>query len=277
MHKNTLKFILKTFVLSIVFVIVFNIWNNLINANSKNIEWNTIENNNKNFKKVNSSWIWNVWIAITTNIWTSFKQTKEFPATIYQDIFSLSELTWSWSEAPNEIIWKNMLTINEYLNVVKIDIKQMINNSYDKEAILKAYVEQLEYRYTIWVKNQQKLVKQNNILINIMNNSESKIENLKQKISADFKKSDSSSSLENIESYVKLKKEFYLARIYSAYINQFLQQYSFLNNYAKNQATVLITNKDAIIKDAYVVIPTEWWIEALQEFNLIFTEDQMKK
>lgn len=277
MHKNTLIFGLKIFVLSLVFIIVFNIWDNIINANTKKIKSNTIENNNKNFKKVNSSWLWNTWIAISTNVWTYFKQTQEVPATIYQEIFSLSELTWSWSEAPNELIWKNMLTINEYLNVVKIDIKQMINNSYDKDAILKAYVEQLEYRYTIWVKNQQKLVKQNNILINIMNNSESKIEILKEKISADFKKSDSSSSLENIESYVKLKKEFYLARIYSEYINQFLQQYSYYNGYARNKAKELILNKDAIIKDAYVVIPTEWWIEALQEFNLIFTEEEIKK
>lgn len=277
MHKNTLIFGLKIFVLSLVFIIVFNIWDNIINANTKNIKSNTIENNNKNFKKVNSSWLWNTWIAISTNVWTYFKQTQEVPATIYQEIFSLSELTWSWSEAPIELIWKNMIIINEYRNILKTDANQLINSSYDKEAILKAYVEQLEYRYTIWVKSQQLLVKQNNVLVSSMENSNSKLEILKEKISADFKKSDSASSLENIDKYLELKKEYNLAKIYINYISQFLQQYSYFNKYAKNQATNLLLNKDSIIKNAYVVIPSEWWIEALQEFDLIFTEEQIRK
>jgi hypothetical protein len=56
------------------------------------------------------------------------------------------------------------------------------------------------------------------------------------------------------------------------YINQFLNQYNFLNNYARDLAWVLVANKDAIIRDAYVVIPKTGWIEALKKFDLIYEQ-----
>jgi hypothetical protein len=73
----------------------------------------------------------------------------------------------------------------------------------------------------------------------------------------DFKNSDSEGSLENINNYLELKNEYNNARVYISYIDKFLIQYNFLNNYNKNLATVLIKNKEAILKDAYLVIPTD--------------------
>jgi hypothetical protein len=87
-----------------------------------------------------------------------------------------------------------------------------------------------------------------------MNSANSQIEILKIKIENDFKNSDSKSSLENIDEYLKLKEEYYYAKTYIIYINHFLAQYNFLNNYSKDLASLLINNKDAIIKDAFVVI-----------------------
>ncbi|MDP2395460.1 MAG: hypothetical protein Q8S84_02615 [bacterium] len=40
-----------------------------------------------------------------------------------------------------------MQYISEYKNILKTDVKQLVNNSLDKSKILNAFIEQLEYRY----------------------------------------------------------------------------------------------------------------------------------
>jgi len=271
MNKNTFKFIKKVFLLSALIVIIFNVWDNYLNADTKEQIKNNkrLEANAQNYKKQDSSDFWRIWVAISTNLWTSFSQINNLPATIYKDIFSISDLI-NKTEAKDELIWKNMIIIKEYLNILKTDVKQLINTNYDKPAILNAFIEQLEFRFKNWVENQKLLSNQRDIFINTMNISNTKIEALKAKIESDFKNSNSKSSLENIDKYLKLKEEYYFAKTYIIYINHFLEQYNFLNNYSKNIATVLINNKEAIIKDAFVVISDEWWIEDLKNFNLIF-------
>jgi len=88
-----------------------------------------------------------------------------------------------------------------------------------------------------------------------MNDANSQIEVLKGKIGTDFSSNDSEASVQNIEKYLEIKREYDYARIYAVYINQFIVQYDFLNNYNKNLLDVLINNKEALIKDVFVVIP----------------------
>jgi hypothetical protein len=88
-----------------------------------------------------------------------------------------------------------------------------------------------------------------------MKSASSKIEILKKKIEKDFSDNNSKESLKNIDSYLELKKEYYYARTYIVYINHFLSEYNYLNKYNKLLLDTLINNKDALIKDAYVVIP----------------------
>jgi hypothetical protein len=148
-----------------------------------------------------------------------------------------------------------MILIKEYLNVLKTDPKEIINSSYDKSATLTAYVDQLEFRYKNGLNNQKNLIKQREVFINSMTESNTQIENLKSKIGTDFEGSDIKGSLENINKYLELKQKFNFAKIYVTYINHFLNQYNFLNKYSRDLASVLVANKDAIVRDAYVVIP----------------------
>ena len=216
-----------------------------------------------------------IWVAISTNIWTSYSQINSLPATIYKEIFSVSDLIEN-NNTKNELIWNNMIIIKEYLNVLKTDIKSLINVSYNKTELLNAYIDQLEFRYTNWIENQKTLTKQKEVFIESANAANTKIETLKLKIANDFTNSNSQASLENIDEYLRLKQEYNYAKTYIIYINHFLNQYNFLNKYSKDLASVLINNKEAIIKDAYVVITDAWWIEALKDFNLIFEKSEMK-
>jgi hypothetical protein len=40
-----------------------------------------------------------------------------------------------------------MIILNEYLNVLKTDIKSLLNSSNDRALTLNAFIDQLEYRY----------------------------------------------------------------------------------------------------------------------------------
>ena len=273
MSKQFNNFLLKIFVLSTLIVLIFNIWDNLINANSvteKNID------NISNFKKINNKSIWKIWVAISTNIWIKFKKRNETPATIYRDIFSVSEIITDQNKANKEILWSNMESIEEYRNILKTNIKQLLDSNYDKPRFLNAFIDQLEFRYIVWSQNIKKLDEQKSVFLSKMSSVEDKISSLKTKIWSDFKNNDSEESLKNIDKYLELKKEFYYARTYIVYINHFLSEYNTLNNYNKKLLDTLINNKDALIKDAFVVIPDSW-AELLRNFDLLYTEEEFKK
>ena len=276
MSKQFNNFLLKVLVLSAFIVLAFNIWDNLINANK--VSENVVINNqdNSNFKDVSNVSLWKTWVAITTNIWIRYKQRQETPATIYRDIFSISEIVGNPELANQELIWTNMIAVEEYRNVLKTNVKQLLDSSYDKPRFLNAFIEQLEFRYVTWGENIKRLNEQKTVFMNNIANSEASIETLKQKIESDFRANDSKESLNNIDRYLELKEEFYYSRTYVIYINHFLSEYSYLSEYNKLLLDTLINNKEALIKDAFVVIPDSW-AELLRSFDLLYSEDDFKQ
>ncbi len=150
-----------------------------------------------------------------------------------------------------------MVFIKDYFNFLKTDVKNLIESSYDKSNMLQAYIDQIEVRYKLALSNEKELISKRDNFISQVQEYSTQLETLKQKISYDFQKNDSDKSLENIETYIELNKKISNAKIYGTYLNNFIQQYDVLNGYAKNIASVLIINKDAIIKDSYVVIPKD--------------------
>ena len=275
MSKEINKFLAKILLLSTFIVLVFNIWDNLINANSDTNKTVTNNENYSNFKWINNNSLWKTWVAITTNIWIQFKLRWEVPATIYKDIFSVSEVIKNQDSANEELIWTNMVAVEEYKNILKTNVKQLLDTSYDKPRILDAFIDQLEYRYTLWVQNIKTLSEQKSVFLNDMNSTNSKIELLKKKIERDFSENNAEESLANIDTYLELKKQYYYAKTYIVYINHFLSEYNYLNNYNKLLLDTLINNKDALIKDSFVVIPDSW-TALLKNFNLIYDENEYK-
>lgn len=275
MSKLFNHFLLKILLLSIFIVLILNIWDYLINATlvEKNDTINT--DNNSNFKNVNNSSIWKTWVAIATNLWIRYTQRKELPATIYKDIFSVNEIISNQTTANKELVWTNMQYVYEYRNVLKTDIKQLIDSSYDKSKILNAFIDQLEFRYIESNNNIKNLNEQKTVFMTNINNSNTQIETLKTKIQSDFQNNNSEESIKNLNKYLDLKKEYYYSRTYIIYINHFLTEFNYLNNYNKLLLDTLINNKEAIIKNAFIVIPDSW-TALLKDFNLLYTEEEIK-
>lgn len=273
------KFFGKILLLSTILGIFISVWSHYyVNWFKKipNIQIQNNTENSKNFQKTNNSDMASISVAITTNIWTSHKLLNSLPASIYKDVMSIEDAMFDRKKASDEIIWKNMIATQEYKNVLKTSIKNLIGNSLNKQEVLDAYISQLEFRYESAISNYKNLLTQKELFMQSMQVSDEEIINIKTKIEIDFKANDANASLENIDKFLQAKNEYHFARTYIIYINQFLSEYQQLNEYNKGLLDVLINNKEAIIKDTQLIIPDNWWIESLKALDLLFEEADYK-
>lgn len=70
-----------------------------------------------------------------------------------------------------------------------------------------------------------------------------------------FSASDPDATIANVERYFELRQKYTEAFTDIVFINQFIKQYSFLNNYNKLLLDTLINNKEPLINGTSVVIP----------------------
>lgn len=260
--------------LTSVFFVIINYFWYFLNAEE---EWFKTDNKNKEkFVSKDIEIIGAVWVAISTNIWTRYKQINEIPISIYKDAVEVWYILWNNNQAKDRIITANMIAINEYFNILKTDIRSLLSSSNDREFALNSFIAQLEYRYKVWIENSKTLLLQKNELIKAYNNSNLEINNLKNKISNDFSNFDNVETLKNIDNYLKIRQENLTARTYIIFINKFLNNYAILNEYNKRVLDTLINNKEIIIKNSQVVIPDTGW-ELLKQLKLLYTEDEWKK
>jgi len=274
MRNKIFQIFLKIFVLTSVFFVIINYFWYFLNAEE---EWLKTDNKNKEkFVSKDIEIIGAVWVAISTNIWTRYKQINEIPISIYKDAVEVWYILRNNNQAKDRIITANMIAINEYFNILKTDIRSLLSSSNDREFALNSFIAQLEYRYKVWIENSKTLLLQKNELIKAYNNSNLEINNLKDKISNDFSNFDNVETLKNIDNYLKIRQENLTARTYIIFINKFLNNYAILNEYNKRVLDTLINNKEIIIKNSQVVIPDTGW-ELLKQLKLLYTEDEWKK
>ncbi|MCH2189129.1 hypothetical protein MK079_04860, partial [Candidatus Gracilibacteria bacterium] len=250
------KNISKIFALSILIVLITNLGGYIMSAGSdqSNTVSGQIPSNGEKFSSVSSSHLMQTGIAIGTNIALQ-KSGNEANTFSQATLFSSEELLILDEEHKEDMMAYNMGLSTEYRNILRSDIKEIIQTSYNKATTIQAFLDQLEHRYTRAGDQVITLTRQRDALVQDMTSIQAKIDSLKVKINTDFSKNDAQSSTQNIEDYVELKKEFYLARTYAIYINHFISRYNSLNAYNLALADTLKNNTDALIKNAQVVIP----------------------
>lgn len=271
MNKKFIEVSIRVFLLTWVFFVLINAFWYFFNSE----EINASNNNKENFASNDISVIWNVWVAIATNVWTRQTPLTSTPVNIYKDVFTISQIISESTKVQDELISKNMLVLNEYLNVLKTDVKALLASSNDRSSILNAFISQLEYRYKVWSENVKTLNLQKTELTASYNTSSKKLETIKQNISNTYWKLDTDWTVNNIDEYLKVMQEVNYARTYIVFINKFLNWYTVLNNYNKLLLDTLINNKEILIKNSQVVIPDSWsWL--LKDLNLIYDEADWK-
>lgn len=273
MKNSPFHVFIKIIILTWVFFVIINYFWYFLNADQTQVK--SQNSNKEKFISGDIEIMWNVWVAISTNIWTRYKETKEIPVNIYKDVIDIWYILWNKNIAKDKIITANMVLLNEYFNILKTDIKSLLSISSDREFALNSFIAQLEYRYKLWVENSKILNMQKQELVKSYESSNKQIENVKQKIWSDFWNFNNIETLKNIDSYLKLREENTNAFTYIVFINKFLNYYAILNNYNKKVLDTLINNKEILIKNTQVVIPNTGG-ELLKQLNILYTEEEWK-
>lgn len=193
----------------------------------------------------------------------------------YKDIASIGKTIEERRVQRADMISQNMLIVQEYLNLSKTDIKSLLNTSSNRRSTLEGFISQLEFRYKNSAISQQSLQKQKDLLLKEIEKNQADIENTKTSMEKNFVANLSSPTLDDIERYFLLRADYTEAFTDIVFINQFLKQHAFLNEYNKVVLDTLINNKEAIINQTYVVIPDSG-DEYLRPLELIFDEAEIK-
>lgn len=273
MKNSIFQVFIKIVMLTGVFFVIINYFWYFLNAEVENKSTNS---NKQKFVSRDIEIIWNVWVAISTNIWTRHKQTKETPINLYKDVVEIWYILWNNNVAKDKLITANMIFLNEYFNILKTDIRSLLSSSNDREFALNSFIAQLEYRYKVWVENLWNLNSQKAELVKAFENSNLEINKLKDKIWNDFWNFNNNETIKNIDSYLEIKKENTNALTYIIFINKFIDYYTILNNYNKKVLDTLINNKEILIKNTQVVIPDTGW-ELLKQLKILYSEDEWKE
>lgn len=275
--------ILKITILSLVFAIAIHFANAALNDQeftTKPSEMTEVENfsntwnNNKyKFKRTDEQILANVWVALATNIWTKFKQRSV--NNLYTGVSEVWQVVAAreYSDATNA--GKHMQNISEYYNIMKTDVSWMLQSSNHKRETLDAYIQQLTYRYKLATTSITELQTKKTQLQTQLTESVEKVNKIKARINVDFKAFDADNTNRNIDWYLRAKWEYNYARTHLIFINQYIKQYQYLNNYNKTVLDALINNKDVISKNSFVVIP-DTGTDVLKKMNLIITESDFK-
>lgn len=272
MKNIWLKFIL----LSLIFSLGIYFWQEKVD----NVFWEkktTIETkddfyNKLNFPSAKISHIAHSGVALSVNIWTKELQRVNSWAEIYTEVMNVWDIISNQMTANDKIIGQNMIILSEYVNIMKTDLRRMLDNSYDRESTLEAYIDQLEYRKHLATESIWNLRVQYWKLKTSQNEATIKIASLWEKMSKDFKNLDENSTLKNITKYWELKEEETIAKTYGIFTAEFIKAYESLNSQNTGLIQTLKSNKDIIVKNSQIVIP-KTWTKYLKDLELIYSEN----
>ena len=211
--------------------------------------------------------------AVSTRIGIAYSENggNNLTGTFYEQIASTGETIEDKKEIRKKLIAQNMLIIGEYLNLSKTDIKSLLDSSSNRQKTLEGFISQLEIRQRNSRLSMQSLELHKALLVTELSSLESQIEVVKTSMESSFSASNSPQTLESVDRYFELRELYTIAFTDIVFINQFLSQHDFLTRYNLWILNTLKTNKQAIIDQTYVVIPSSW-SDYLKPLELIFNE-----
>ncbi len=278
-NSKIIEKIIKISTLSLLILI----WVNLIfSFQEKKLENNVFysaqnfDYNNYNYKNIKIKPLSWIAVAISVNLWIKYNEKNSLNDTIYNNIFSPKDFLVKQKLVEENILWKNLLFLKEYLNFVKIDFNKNLKNSNNKKDTLEIILNQLKLRLIKANSNAKNLLAQKRILEKEYNKVVTNINTIKDKIRYNYSKSKINNLYYNLQDYYELKNKETVYKSYILFINDLLKKYYIINEYNKIIINVLQLNKDIITKNSYLVIP-EKWKELLKKYELMISEKDFKE
>ncbi len=276
-HQKILPFFFKVALLSLFFVGLYQGYGYFFQKEEIKKETQREQENATRFQSAYAANYGNVWVALSTRIGMQFTSQNAALQSggFYREIASVGVTQDERRIQRADMISQNMLIIQEYLNLSKTDIKTLLHTSADRKNTLEGFISQLELRYKNSAISVQSLEKQKALLVTKIEKNQADIVATKASMEKNFGLSQAAETLKDVERYYVLRAEYTEMFTDIVFINQFLKQHNFLNNYNKVILDTLINNKEAIINQSYVVIPDSGE-QYLRPLELIFDEADIK-
>lgn len=274
-HEHMLHFFVRIAIFTSIILGCFQVWIYFFSQEDAQTLPQMPENTEL-YQSAYSANLGSIGVALSTRIWINFENAGGVAKnTFYREITEIGTNSEEKRALRSTMISQNMLIIGEYLNLSRTDIKSLLDSSPDRRKTLEGFINQLELRYTNSALSITSLEKQKTLLISHLSKLESDIEKVKSEMETHFSLSQARNTLEDVDTYFTLRREYTETFTDIVFINQFLKQHAFLNNYNTGILDTLINNKEAIINQSYVVIPDSG-DQYLRPLDLIFDEEEIK-
>lgn len=279
MKQNSFLHIsIKIFLLTFVFVGIFQVGIYALTSlqDPQNTSETLIENKETNatrFQSAYSSQFWVIGVALSTRVGMVYSETRgENISLRYYNFNTLLPKTKAERrQAREKLLSENTLMVREYYNLSATDIIDALKTSSNRQRTLDSFVSQIELRRDNALKSIQSLENQKNIYVAELTRLSQEIEAEKNTLESEFNGRDTESTLKSSEKYFLLRNEYTEFFTDVVFINQYLRQYDFLNQYNAGIINTLKLNRQAIIDQSYVVIPNTG-SEFLRPLELILDE-----
>ena len=268
MHKQTIKTLGRITTLTLIILVLFRVTTAFFETEKP------VEQNKYNFKSAASSELWNVWVAVSTNIWIRFEQNRNTTTSGNSNI-KLGILSGDTLADREEILSVNILALKDYNNLMRTDVRELLSSSSNKSKALDSFVSQLELRYKNGVQNGRALELQVAKLEADMAAALEKVAQHKAEMAAGLKAHDTDAIMIAMDNYLIETNNYNIAQSNLMFARYFVQKYLEFSVKNKVLLDTLINNKDALSNGSFIVIPDSG-TDLLKSLNLIFDESDIK-
>lgn len=274
MHPEIKDFTKNTLIFTLFFTLVLHLsWGYITPYLSTRVA----AGNDGNFTQANMVYMGSYATAASLSLSEQKSTIKKWTSggVSVDDTITVAEALANPRDAQTRLIGTNMLAMQSYVNVLKVDIATMLEESNDRASALDEHVEILKSYYTKTAERIAMLREQSAELEKVIGESAVVTEEAKATMETKYKAFEYDGIDMVIDNYVQAKNEESRARVYLTYVERFQRGYTILQTYNKKILDTLINNRNAIIKQVVVVIPDSG-TELIKKLNLISTEADYK-
>lgn len=218
----------------------------------------------------------NIATALSLTLWRSGDTLRTQESGDIDTVISISEVLTDAKKWEEHLIATHMRAISSYLNILKTDIRTLLDESNDRKNTLDEHIELLKTSYIRTSERALILSEQSRELQSILWEAQIQTANAKKAMEEWYKSFETTGIESTIESYVESKKTESQARVYLAYVERFQRAYGILQGQNKKILDTLINNRAALISQSVVVIPDSG-SELLKKLNLVVSEADYKE
>lgn len=266
--KNFAK---NTIILTVIFAFAIHFsWEYIASS----LGFSAQAHNDMNFENANISYIGNTATALSLKLGGA-SRSQSINNILWNDAISIEEVLHNPSVGQEKLIASNMLAITTYTNILQTDIVNLLNTSTNRSVALDNHISLLKSYHTKTRENISIVRDQKNDLQNILQQT-SWIQNEAKWVLQNSYKTLEYSGVDNaISEFLKAKNLNNQAKIYMIYLERFEKSYNVLQNKNLKIIDILTQNRDALIKNATVVIPQSG-TDIIKELWLIQSESDYK-